>query len=415
MSTLKKLLGMDWLMLAAMLVLIGCGTVAIWSAGMARETVFHGMWKNHLATACLGLVCYLALAVVDYRIVVRLFAPVAYALSLLMLVVVLFAGDTVYGGRRWLWFFQPSEIAKVCSIAFLAGAADWAASAVRLRRGKLAADEFDEEEDAKERAYAHGPVTFFFASLAAAIPAALILLEPDLGTTLAFVPAVAAMLIALSIWRKGLFTMLAIVAVASSILLGAVYEAEKPGQSEETRERILAYVPLKPHQVKRVKTFLFPESDPMGAGYNLRQSRITIASGGISGKGLGKAQMNRLKYLPASVSMNDFIFCVWAEETGYIGSLALVSLFALLCMCGVKIAFSAADPMGRALALGTTTLIFSHAYINMAMCVGLVPITGLPLPFISSGRTFLVAVMAALGLAQSVHIHNKEEKENTTR
>ena len=214
------------------------------------------------------------------------------------------------------------------------------------------------------------------------------------------------MLIVAGVWRKGLFTVLAMAAVGASLVLGAVWEAEKPGQSEERRAQILRCVPLKPHQVQRVKTFLFPESDPTGSGYTLRQSLIAIGSGGINGKGIGKGEANRLKYLPPSISMNDFIFCVYAEETGYVGSCAMLGLFALLCGCGAWIALRSRDACGRVLAIGITTLVFAHAYINIGMGVGLLPITGLPLPFISSGRTFLLVVMAGLGLVQSVAIHS---------
>jgi rod shape determining protein RodA len=251
---------------------------------------------------------------------------------------------------------------------------------------------------------------FCAAALAAGVPAVLILAEPDLGTTLALVPAVVAMMLVASVWRTGLLALLGVGMVAAALLLGVVHEAERPGQSPERRERILKCVPLRPHQVKRVKTFLYPETDPMGSGYNLRQSLIAIGSGGLRGKGFGHGETNRLKFLPQSVSMNDFIFCVYGEETGFVGTMALVSLFGVLCLSGVWSAFRAGDLTGRLLAIGVSTLVFAHTYINIAMSIGLVPITGLPLPFISSGRTFLLVVMSGLGLIQSVNLH-REEKE----
>jgi len=163
--------------------------------------------------------------------------------------------------------------------------------------------------------------------------------------------------------------------------------------------------------VKRIRVFLFPEEDALGAGYNLRQAQISIGSGGLTGKGIGRGETNHLKYLPQAISMNDFIFCVYAEETGYVGTLVLLSLFGLLLSGCCRVAFLAADGCGRLIALGVATLVFMHVYVNIAMSVGLVPITGLPLPFISSGRTFLITVMSGLGLVQSVSIHKKEEKE----
>ena len=128
------------------------------------------------------------------------------------------------------------------------------------------------------------------------------------------------------------------------------------------------------------------------------------------GKGIGKGETNHLKYLPPAVSMNDFIFCVYAEETGFTGSVVLLLLFGILLLSCCRAAFTAEDGVGRLLALGVATLVFAHVYINIAMSIGVLPITGLPLPFISSGRTFLIVVMCALGLVQSVSIHGKEIK-----
>ena len=170
----------------------------------------------------------------------------------------------------------------------------------------------------------------------------------------------------------------------------------------------MRFVPLKAHQVKRVKTYLYPDEDRTGAGYTLRQAKIAIGSGGFSGKGFGKGEANHLRYLPPAISINDFIFCVYAEETGFVGSVVLLSLFAMLLLPSGWIAFRCADAGGRLLALGIPTLVFAHVFVNVGMSVGLVPITGVPLPFISSGRTFLVTVMAGLGLIQSVSVYGKE-------
>jgi rod shape determining protein RodA len=251
---------------------------------------------------------------------------------------------------------------------------------------------------------------FLLAAVMVGVPCALILAEPDLGTALTLVPATALMLFVARVWRRGLVITAAVAAVAALAVLGAVYEAEKPGVPPERRERILKMLPLRPHQVKRVRVFLFPEQDPRGAGYNLMQAKISIGSGGLTGKGIGKGETSRLKYLPPAISMNDFIFCVWAEETGFVGSAALLVLFALLLVPCCWIAFVCEDGRGRLFALGFATLVFAHVYINLAMSIGLVPITGLPLPFVSSGRTFLVVVMCGLGLVQSVSIHRRAEE-----
>ena len=379
----------DWLAFAAMLALIATGAVAIWSAGNARaEEVFHGMWRNHVATAAAGLALYFALAFADYRRYLGAAALPAYAVSLLFLVAVLVFGSTVYGGRRWLWFFQPSEVAKICVIATVAELFGSAEGRIAAMRPSFRA--------------------FALAAALVGVPAALILAEPDLGTALTLVPAVLVMLLAAGVWRRGLVALVALGGVAALAVLGAVYEAEKPGVAPERRERILRCVPLKPHQLRRVKVFLFPEADIAGAGYNLRQAKISIGSGGFSGKGIGKGETNHLKYLPQAISMNDFIFCVYAEETGFVGSAALLAAFGVLLLCGCRAAFVAQDGCGRLFALGFSLLLFAHVYVNIAMSIGLVPITGLPLPFISSGRTFLVTAMCGLGIVQSVSIHREK-------
>jgi rod shape determining protein RodA len=383
-----KLLRFNWLMFLAMAALIAVGTVAIWSAGNARaEAVFHGMWKANLVTVAVGLAAYFALAFTDYRKILDWFSTPAYAVAMVLLVAVLIFGEEIYGGKRWLWFFQPSEISKLCILMFLA-------QLLGREGSRLAGSGFS---------------GFLAVSAIVGVPAALILAEPDLGTTLTLVPAALLVMFMARVWRCGLVVLLAAGALSVSALLAVIYEAEKPGVSVERRERILRYVPLKDHQINRVKVFLFPQEDLMGAGYNLRQAKISIGSGGFSGKGLGKGETNHLKYLPQAISMNDFIFCVYAEETGFIGSMVLLVLFGAFLVPAAWVAFVSRDVRGRLLALGIATLVFAHVYVNIAMSIGLVPITGLPLPFISSGRTFLLTMMAGAGLIQSVSIHREEK------
>lgn len=379
--------GFGWFGFAATAALVAFGTLAIRSAGGAREAVFHGMWIANLRTAAFAFVLYFALAAVDYRKILRWCAVPAYAGAVAMLAAVLLFGTEIYGGKRWLWFFQPSEISKLCVIVFFAGVFGSASGKMR------------------------GPAGFAAAVAFLALPVLLILEEPDLGTALVLVPAVVAMLLAAGVCRAALVATLVAASVVFAAVAGAVYEAEKPGVPEETKAKIMRFVPLKKHQVKRVRTFLFPESDPLGDGYTLRQAQIAIGSGGFSGKGLGKGETNHLRFLPPSVSMNDFIFCVWAEETGFVGSAALLALFSVVCFSALSAAFSAGDQCGRLLATGVAVMVFAHVYVNIGMSAGLVPITGVPLPFISSGRTFLVTVLAGLGLVQSVSIHKKKELE----
>ena len=382
---MRVLRGFDWAAFAAMLVLIAIGTVAIWSAGNARvETAFHGMWIRNLLTALFGLGLYFALSLLDYRRWIGIAALPAYVLSIALLVAVLVFGSEQFGGKRWLWFFQPSEVSKLAVIVLMSSFFGSGADGRTGFRG------------------------FVLAAVFLALPTLPILAEPDLGTALTLVPAVLVMLFIAGVWRRGFLAIVVIGGLAALALLGAIHEAEKPGVSSERRARIMRCVPLRDHQVRRIRTFLFPESDTQGAGYTLRQAKISIGSGGMTGKGIGKGETNHLKYLPPAISINDFIFCVYAEETGFVGSVVLLGLFGILLVSCCRTAFVSADGCGRLLALGTATLLFAHVYVNIAMSIGLVPITGLPLPFISSGRTFLIVVMCALGLVQSVSIHGKE-------
>lgn len=386
----KFLLRFNWVSFLSMIALVAIGAVVLASAGSARGGVFASKWIDMLGTAVFGLVLYFVLAFVNYRTLFDYLSIPAYIGAVFLLILVLLVGTEQFGGKRWLWFFQPSEISKLCVMAFLA---HLYGSREEWFRGH------------------YGFNGFALGSVLIAVPALLILMEPDLGTTLTLVPAVLVILLAAGVWRKGLVILLAAGCVAAAAVLAAVYEAEKPGVPEERRAAILKYVPLRPHQVERVKTFIFPETDMMDSGYNLRQSKMTIGAGGFAGKGIGKGESIRRQLLPPMGIMNDFIFCVWAEETGYVkGSLLLIFLFAALCLSTAWTAVVAGDRRGRIFALGVATLIFAHVYINMGMCIGLVPITGLPLPFLSLGRTFLVTVMCALGIVQSISLHREDEK-----
>ena len=379
---LSKLQRMDWILSACMMALIVMGVVFINSAGSVRPTdALRSLWRVHASTALFGLAVYMAFAVLDYRKLLDLGALPVFALSCAMLVLVLVVGTDRFGGRRWLWFFQPSEIAKLAVILFAAHV--FAAPGRNDFRSFLAG---------------------------AAIlggPAVLVLAEPDLGTALVLVPSVLAILLAARVWLKGLVTLLAVGLLAAGLVLWAVDRAERE-PDPDARAKIYRFVPLREHQIKRLRVFLFPESDRTGDGYTLRQAQIAVGSGGIWGKGLKTGSQKLLGYLPSTVSMNDFIFAVLAEESGFMGVLLMLALFMGILGPGLRIAVRCPDDRGRLVVIGILTLIFCHLYVNVAMSLGLVPITGLPLPFISAGRTFLIVLMAALGIVQSVAIHHAE-------
>ena len=390
----SKFLRLDWVMLVCMLLLVRMGIRLIQSAGGARtSTALQELWTVHAWTAAIGIVIYVILASIDYRKLLDWCAGPVFALAGIMLVAVLVFGSVRYGGRRWLWFFQPSELAKLAVIILLAHVFGRQTSA----------------DDGPPRRFGWRGGLCGLAIFG--IPAALILAEPDLGTALVLVPTALVMLLAARVWLKGLVTLLLAGLLAAGLVLGSVYSAERQTQPEK-KAAIYARIPLKEHQIKRLRVFLFPDRDILGDGYNLRQARISIGSGSWWGKGLGKGSLKRLGYLPPAVSMNDFIFAVLAEEMGFMGCLSLLLLYLGILLPGLCIAWRCPDDKGRLLAIGVCTLIFAHIYVNIAMSIGLMPITGLPLPLISAGRTFLVVVMAALGLVQSVAVHSLPKGES---
>ena len=382
----------DWVLLGCMILLVWMGVRLIQSAGGARTSaVLQDIWAVHAWTAAIGLVIYVILASIDYRKLLDWCAGPLFALACVLLVAVLVFGSVRYGGRRWLWFFQPSELAKLAVILLLAH-----------EFGRKSAT-----EDGAPRRFGWPGGLCGLALFG--VPAALILAEPDLGTALVLVPTAFVMLLAARVWIKGLVTLLLAGLLAAGLVLGAVYMAERSPSPEGTARVIYSHMPLREHQVKRLRVFLFPDRDIHGDGYNLRQARIAIGSGSWWGKGLGKGSLKRLGYLPPAVSMNDFIFAVLAEEMGFMGGLGLLGLYLGVLLSGLRIAWRCRDDRGRLLVIGVCTLVFAHVYVNIAMSIGLMPITGLPLPLISAGRTFLVVVMAALGLVQSVAVHRSDE------
>lgn len=382
---LRYLLRFNWLLLAAAAALVVMGVVFVGSAGSARNVeVLQNAWRAHAMTAVMGLALMFAIAAVDYRKILDYASIPFYVISVVLLVAVLVFGAKIYGGRRWLWFFQPSEVAKLAVILVSAQVFGLKGSMLSGFRG-------------------------FLVAMAILVPPALLIFaEPDLGTTLVLVPTTLAMLLAARIWFKGLVVLLLAGVLAAGLLLGTVRAAENSPDPAE-RERIYARLPLKPHQLSRLRTFVNPDADPYGSGWNLRQARISIGSGSFRGKGVGRGEQKFLGYLPPSVSMNDFIFSVLAEEAGFVGTFSVLMLFFTLFAAGTISALRCRDDRGRLLVVGALTLLFSHMYVNIAMSIGLMPITGLPLPFISAGKTFLIVVFAALGFVQSVAVHGREE------
>ena len=381
---LKKLLQFNWLTFLSMVALTVIGVIFIKSAGEARTAAsLQDAWRLHAATALFGLILYFTLSFFDYRKILDLGSTPYFLISVILLVAVLAFGDKVYGGKRWLLFFQPSEVAKLAVILMVA----------KVFGRKRPTNTFLD--------LLHGLGLL-------ALPALLILAEPDLGTALVLVPAILVMLLCARVCLRVLIPVLAACLLAAGAVLAAVHVAETTN-NPQTKATIYRFLPLKEHQRARLRTFLNPDADPYGHGWNLRQAKISIGSGSLTGKGIGKGEQKFLGYLPPSVSMNDFIFCVLAEETGFVGASVVLALFGVLLLTGLWTAFRCPDDRGRLTVIGILTLVFAHVYVNIAMSIGLMPITGLPLPFISAGKTFLVVLLAAFGIIQSVSLHREEE------
>ena len=381
---LKKLLQFNWLTFLSMVALTVIGVIFIKSAGEARTVAsLQDAWRLHAATALFGLILYFTLSLFDYRKILDLGSTPYFLISVILLVAVLAFGEKVYGGKRWLLFFQPSEVAKLAVILMVAKVFG------RTRPANTFLDLL----------YGLGLL---------ALPSVLILAEPDLGTALVLVPAIVVMLLCAQVCLRVLIPVLIACLLAAVAVLAAVQAAETTN-NPQTRETICRVLPLKEHQRARLRTFLNPEADPFGGGWNLRQAKISIGSGSLTGKGVGKGEQKFLGYLPPSVSMNDFIFCVLAEETGFVGAAVVLALFGALLLSGLWTALRCPDDRGRLTVIGILTLVFAHVYVNIAMSIGLMPITGLPLPFISAGKTFLVVLLAAFGIIQSVSLHREEE------
>jgi rod shape determining protein RodA len=362
---------LDYIQIIPAVALLCLGLLYIYSTGQQEIGGDSGAWKRQLRYVLLGFCSWLFFAYVNYRNW-KQWALIAYASALTLLVFVLFFGQVRYHARRWFSVYgvfsvQPSEFAKLATILFLA----WIMSLRRFNPNKLS--------------------HFLGIGAVVAAPFALIKLEPDLGTAMVLLPVAAAMIFVSRFKLKWVI----LLAIAAAVLVPAVYPF------------------LRPYQKERILVFLHPSRDPDGKGWNSRQSQLAVGSGGTHGKGFMNSTQSTLGFLPKTVADSDFIFSVIAEETGFVGSVSVILCYFLIIFSSFKAAAMSKDPFGRYLAVGIGTLIFAHSAVNIGMTIRLVPVTGLPLPLVSKGGTFVVSMMSALGLLQSIHIHNKGDSDNS--
>lgn len=365
----------DWIIFGAILALLTLSVLFIYSAGyQGGEAAGSRLFVRQIVWAGVGLGCYSIAAAFDYHRIPAVHWWI-FGVSIVSLLVVLFFGTSVYGANRWFKIgsvmVQPSEFAKI-SIIFTVAA--W-----------LGAPSTDIRELS----------TFFKAFLLVGFPFMLIALEPDLGTGMVLVPIIFVMLFCAGNPLRPLLILIGAGGVA--LLVVVVWLRFFPD----------TFPFLADYQKERILVFLNVSQDPLGAGWNKLQSQIAVGSGGLFGKGYLKGTQNILGFLPRTVAPTDFIYSVVAEETGFAGSSLLLVLYTIVVARCMRAAVLARELFGRLLAAGICVLFFAHAFINIAMTIGLMPITGLPLPLMSYGGSFMVTTMSALGLVQSVYLRRR--------
>ncbi len=380
-----------------LLMLMTFGVFFIYSAQMATG---RGQWQQQLVWIAGGMGIYLAVSLLDYRLWLR-WSHWVYLASMVLLVLVLIPGlgSTRMGARRWLDFgavsFQPSESAKLAVLVM---------TAATLTGAKIGT-----VRDSLQ--------TLVKLALAAGIPMLLIIAEPDLGTALVIAPMVFAMLYVSNLSTRffgvavGVFALGVGVIALDTWRYASFLEANHLSPtSDRGAYESHSFLPiLHDYQRNRVLAFVAPDKiDPMGIGWNQRQSLISVGSGGFTGKGWTEGTQAKLGYLPRAIAHNDFIFSVIAEEKGFLGSITVIGLFGVVLWNGIRIAGLARDRFGALLALGVTVLMAVHVFVNIAMTVGLVPVTGIPLPFISYGGTFVLSCCLLQGLVQSVYRYRRD-------
>ncbi len=358
----RKFLGLNWLFVLCVCALAGIGYAALYSAAGGSPTPFA---NSQLYRFLAALLLMLAIAMVDIRIIART-SWFTYGIGIVLLLVVMKFGHTGLGAKRWMTIagiqIQPSELMKLFLVLALAA---YFHRAPYERIGN--------------------PLFLIPAAIAILIPVGLILKEPNLGTAVitALIGATVMYGAGVRWWKFAL--VIAIIAIAAPVI----------------------YHHLHDYQRARIITFLNPGSDPLGAGYNIIQSKIALGSGGFSGQGYLHGTQNQLNFLPEK--QTDFVFTIIAEEFGFIGSIAVLALLFSIVAIAAYTAIRSNHQFGRLVALGIGANFFLYCFVNLSMVMGLIPVGGVPLPLISYGGSALTAVMLGFGVLMSIHVHRDVE------
>ena len=346
----------DWLLLTAAVCLSAISLIEIYSSTLAQPT--ENFFVRQLAWVCVGIVCLFIVAAIDYHLIAE-HIPWLYLLAIGALLYTLALGHRVSGSKSWVNLgpvaFQPSELIKMVVVVALARYLSELRSSRYMTFSQVAK-----------------------ACLICFVPVGLVALQPDLGTALTYLPAIAV----------GLFIRGVRPAVLISLVLGFVLVLP------------VSWLVLKPYQKERILTFLDPERDPLGKGYQVTQSKIAIGSGGLIGKGIFQGSQNQLGFLPTRHT--DFIFSVIGEELGFAGVVATLGLLAFIIFRSIYNAQTARDNLGLFIVMGIVGIYFFHVIVNVGMVIGFMPTTGIPLPFLSYGGSSVLTAFIALGLVLSV-------------
>lgn len=360
MRRLSSFRDFDWVLLGFVLVLSVISVLEIKSATL--HTKFHGFDHKQLGFLAVGIVLMFLMSMIDYHRLIDI-VHWAYGISILSLIAVLVVGTKVLGARRWIRIpgghFQPSEWIKLVLIVAVARYF-WGLAGKQLTWVDIG------------KAFA-----------LVCIPMLMVLKQPDLGTSLTYLP-----ILACGLFLGGIrFKQAAIILLAIAILIGGAWKTGKL---------------LKPYQKARLTSFINPDTDPRGSGYQIRQSLIAVGSGGIWGKGANKGTQTQGDFLP--IPYTDFIFAAFCEEHGFIGALGVLLLYFLILMRLIQNAQTASDLPGTFIVMGVVAVIIFQIAVNIGMVIGLMPVTGIPLPLMSYGGSSILFTFLALGMVMNVRM-----------
>lgn len=364
MDVRRILKNLDWWLIAAVLLLMGCGLGLIDSAIHSFAVSTGRAWhvQRQSMFMAFGLLLVTASFAFDYRML-KNYASSLYIFNIVLLIAVMLVGHSQLGAQRWIQIgslsFQPSEFAKVfliiCLATFMDKRIEWL-------------------ENFKD----YLPVFAYIF-----VPFILVMRQPDLGTSLTFIAILVGMIFVSGFKYKWFFR------------LGVLFVALLP----------VFWLILKDYQKNRIRVFLNPELDPFGSGYHVIQSKIAIGSGGLFGKGWLAGTQSQLNFLPENHT--DFIFAVAGEEFGFIGTAFIIILYAIIIWRGIAIALDADDNFGTLLAVGVTSMFMFHVLVNIGMTAGIMPVTGVPLPFLSYGVSSLTTNLMLVALLLNIKVRKQ--------